>query len=174
MELKDSKTFENLKTALQGEALAHLKYQFYKSKIAETSKDIEKHLDEIIHNEKEHGKIWFKLLNEGEIPDDITNLQDAIKGELYEHKEMYPKFAQEAFDEGFDKIGELFNYISEIEGQHADEFCEILINIQNEQLFKDEEEWPWICLNCGHIYYGKNAPEICPVCQHPKKYFVRD
>mgnify|MGYP003296610721 CR=1 FL=1 len=174
MNFKESKTYKNLETALQGEALAHLKYQFYKSKLANTSRGWEKYLDEIVHNEKEHGKIWFKLLHDGEVPDDITNLKDAIKGELTEHKEMYPNFAQVAFDEGFDNIGKLFNLVAEIEGQHADELCEILIKIQNEQLFEDDEEWGWICLNCGHIHYGTKAPEICPVCNHPQKYFVRD
>lgn len=174
MKFEESETYKNLEKALQGEALAHLKYQFYRSKLAKSSKGIEKHLDEIVHNEKEHGKIWFKLLHGGEVPDDITNLKDAIKGELNEHKEMYPHFAEVAFKEGFDEIGELFNYVSAIEGEHADSFCEILINIENEQLFKDEEEWDWICLNCGFIHEGTSAPEICPVCKHPQKYFVRD
>lgn len=174
MELRDSKTFENLEAAFQGEAMAHLKYQFYKSRLSNTSKDIENHLEEIVHNEKEHGKIWFKLLHGGDIPNDVENLQDAIKGELTEHNKMYPEFAKVAYDEGFKEIGDLFNAVAAIEGQHADEFSEILINIENEQLFKDEEEWDWICLNCGHIHSGKNAPEICPVCQHPQKYFVRD
>ena len=174
MELKESKTFENLQTAFQGEAKAHLKYQFYRSKLGKLSKDVEKHLDEIIHNEKEHGKIWFKQIHGGEIPENIENLKDAIKGELMEHNEMYPKFAEIAYEEGFTEIGDLFNSVAAIEGQHADEFCEILNNIENEYLFEDDDEWDWICLNCGHIHIGKKAPEECPVCKHPKKYFTRD
>lgn len=174
MEFKNSETFKNLKTALQGEALAHLKYQFYRSKISNTSKDLEQHFDEIIHNEKEHAKIWFKLLNEGKVPDNKENLLDAINGETVEHKIMYPNFAKVAYDEGFNKIGDLFSAVAEIEGQHADEFSEMLKNIEEDRLFKDEEEWDWICLNCGHIYSGKEAPKKCPVCNHPQKYFVRD
>ena len=174
MDFKDSKTFKNLKKAFSGESEAHLKYQFYKSQLAKTSKDLEKHLDEIVHNEKEHGKIWFKLLHDGKLPDDVDNLLDAIKGEKEEYLNMYPEFAKVAFEEGYEKIGKLFEEVAKIEGQHAEEFSEILKNIQDEWLFKDEEEWGWICQNCGHIHYGKEAPEKCPVCDHPKKYFVRD
>ena len=174
MDFKKSKTYKNLETALQGEALAHLKYQFYRSQLSNTSKDIEKHLDEIVHNEKEHGKIWFKLLHDGQIPSDDENLLDAIQGEQYEHIKMYPEFAQDAYDEGFYEIGNLFDAIAEIEGQHKDEFEEIRLNLQKDNLFKDKEECFWICLNCGHIYVGKEAPEVCPVCNHPQKYFVRD
>ena len=174
MDFKESETYQNLKKAFAGEAEAHLKYQFYKSQLAKTSKDLEKHLGEIIHNEKEHGKIWFKLLHDGELPSDIENLLDAIKGENNEHNSLYPEFAKKAYEEGYKKIGELFDAVAEIEGQHSDEFEEILNNIKDKILFEDEEEQAWICQNCGHIHYGKTAPEECPVCNHPKKYFVRD
>lgn len=173
MDFKESKTYKNLEKAFEGEAKAHLKYQFYKSKIANTSKELENLLDEIVHNEKEHGKIWFKLLHNGEVPTDEENLQDAITGELMECKEMYPNFAKIAYEEGFNEIGDLFTAISKIEGQHAQEFSVILENIEKDYLFSDEEEVNWICLNCGHIYYGKHAPDECPVCKHPQKYFVR-
>ena len=173
MKFEESKTYKNLETALQGEALAHLKYQFYKSKLSNTSKKLENILNEIIHNEKEHGKIWFKLLHNGDVPDDKENLRDAISGELMEHEEMYPMFAKKAYEEGFDEIGDLFSSVAEIEGQHAHEFSVILENIEKDYLFSDEEEVNWICLNCGHIYYGKHAPDECPVCKHPRKYFVR-
>lgn len=174
MDFKESETYKNLETALQGEALAHLKYQFYRSKLANISKDLEKKLDEIIHNEKEHGKIWFKLLNDNEIPNDEINLLDAINGETIEHKIMYPNFAQIAYDEGFKEIGDLFNAVAIIEGQHADEFSEILTNFRENKLFSSNQKIAWRCLNCGHIYYGEEAPNECPICKHPKKYFVRD
>lgn len=169
-----SKTQKNLKKALQGEALAHLKYQFYRSQLSKTSKDLAKHLDEIIHNEKEHGKIWFKLLNNDKIPNDQINILNAIDGEIYEHISMYPKFAEEAYEEGFDHIGKLFEGVATIEGQHAEEFDEMLKWLSSKKLFKDDEEWGWLCLNCGHIHYGKEAPKNCPICNHPQIYFVRD
>ena len=175
MSFKDSKTFKNLEEAFAGEAKAHLKYQFYKSQLGKTSNDLENHLDEIVHNEKEHGKIWFKLLHDGALPNDVENIIDAIKGELQEHIEMYPRFALIAKDEGYEDIGELFDYVAKIEGQHAEEFDEMLKSIEQQNLFKDDDEdCAWICLNCGHIHYGKTAPEECPVCKHPQKYFVRD
>ena len=175
MNLEESKTYKNLETALQGEALAHLKYQFYRSKIANTSKDLENKLDEIVHNEKEHGKIWFKLLHNDEVPDNIINLIDAVHGEIYEHEKMYPEFAKIAYEEGFDEIGDLFTGVAKIEGQHAEEFMSIRNDIDDDILFiENNKEQKWKCLNCGHIYIGKEAPEICPICQHPRKYFVRD
>lgn len=173
MNFEQSETYKNLQKAFEGEAKAHLKYQFYKSKIANISKELESLLDEIIHNEKEHGKIWFKLLHSGEIPTDEENLQDAITCELMEYNEMYPNFAKIAYEEGFKEIGDLFTAVSKIESQHADEFSVILENIEKGYLFSDEEEVNWICLNCGYIYYGKHAPDECLVCKHPRKYFVR-
>lgn len=174
MDLKDSKTFENLQKALQGEALAHLKYQFYKSQLGKTSKVVENILNEIIHNEKEHGKIWFKLLYGGKLPSDEENLLDAIKGETNEAKEMYPEFAKVAYEEGFDDIGKLFEWVADIEEQHSDEFSIILKYLENEKLFKDDQPVFWRCLNCGHIHLGSEAPKECPVCNHPQKYFIRD
>lgn len=173
MKFEESKTYKNLETALQGEALAHLKYQFYRSKIANTSKDLENKLDEIVHNEKEHGKIWFKLLHDGEVPDNIINLIDAVHGEVHEHEKMYPEFAQIAYDEGFDDIGNLFNSVAKIEGQHAQEFLNIGNNIDDDIIFNESKPIQWKCLNCGHIIVGKSALNECPVCKHPQKYFVR-
>lgn len=174
MVFKSSLTEKNLEKALQGEALAHLKYQFYRSLLGQTSVELGNILDEIIHNEKEHGKIWFKLLNGGEIPDNITNLLDAIKKENEEHIEMYPEFARIAREEGFEDIAELFEGVSEIEGNHKNKFTEILKNIKEDNLFEDEKEQKWKCLNCGHIHYGTKAPLECPICKHPLKYFIRD
>lgn len=172
--LKGTYTYNNLMKAFEGEAKAHLKYQFYKSKIAQYSKEFEEEFEEIIHNEKEHGKIWFKYLHEGEIPNDIENLKDAMMGENYEYLEMYPEFARIAREEGFEDIAEAFENVGIIEGNHRDKFSEILNNIEKEKVFDREESHYWKCKNCGHIVYDKNAPLICPVCDHPQKYFVCD
>lgn len=169
MKFEDSKTKQNLSLALQGEALAHLKYQFYRSKIADISKELEQEFDEIIHNEKEHGKIWFKYLHNGEVPDNEVNLLDAISGEMHEFSEMYPKFSEEAYDEGFDEIGELFLRVSKIEGQHAKKFKKMKEEIENDSLFKGERRWK--CLNCGYTLDTTDALQECPVCKHPQKYF---
>lgn len=173
MDFKESETYKNLQTALQGEALAHLKYQFYKSQMSNISKDVENKMNEIIHNEKEHGKIWFKLLHEG-MPDEETNLKDAMDGERHEFLSMYPDFAQVAYKEGYDNIGKLFEEIAIIEGQHLSEFSSILTDKQLDYFFNDDEEQEWKCLNCGYIHVGESAPEKCPICDHPQKYFTRD
>lgn len=174
MELKGSKTEECLKKALQGEALAHLKYQFYKSMLSKFTTEYDIILDEIIHNEKEHGKIWFKQLHNGGIPSNTINIMDAIDGEAYEFETMYPDFAEIAFEEGFEEIGNLFSSIASIEGNHMDTFQSILDAIELGDMFynTDDEDTNWKCSNCGHILTSKNAPSECPVCKHPKKYFV--
>lgn len=173
--IKGTITEENLKTALQGEALAHLKYQFYKSKISDFSKDFENKLDEIVHNEKEHAKIWFKLLHEGQIPDNEDNLLDAMLGEKYEAEEMYPEFARIAREEGFDEIAELFEAVANVESNHEFEFSVLKKAVEDESLiFNDDNlNTHWKCLNCGHIVIGGLAPDVCPVCNHPQKYFVK-
>ena len=173
MNLKGSKTEKNLFEALQGEALAHLKYQFYRSKISNYSKEYEAILDEIVHNEKEHGKIWFKQLHDGEIPSDVENLLDAYIGEKHEHIEMYPHFSRVAKEEGFDEIARLFNEVAKIEGKHMEKFDELLNNIKDENTFVSDNEVEWKCLNCGYIYDGNEAMDECPVCKHPRKYFVK-
>lgn len=173
--LKGSRTEENLKTALQGEALAHLKYQFYRSKISEFSKDFEAKLDEIVHNEKEHGKIWFKLLHDGAVPNDSVNLLDAMLGEKYEAEEMYPEFARIAREEGFEEIAELFEGVAEIEANHESEFEVMKKCVEDESfVFSDDNlDTRWKCLNCGYVVVGGFPPEVCPVCSHPRKYFVK-
>lgn len=173
MKIENSKTKQNLEAALQGEALAHLKYQFYRSKISNTSKELEKEFDEIIHNEKEHGKIWFKQLHNGEVPENIDNLKDAIAGELYEAHEMYLDFAFEADEEGFSDIAKLFIDIAAIEAKHAEKFEETLEKIEKNTLFEEKTPVEWKCLNCGHIIIREKPPETCPVCDHPQKYFVK-
>lgn len=178
MDLKGSKTEENLMKALQGEALAHLKYQFYKSKLVDVNKGYEHILDEIIHNEKEHGKIWFKTLHDGAVPDNITNLIDAIEGETYEANVMYKEFGDTAIEEGFKDIGELFHSVADIEAEHSHTF-EVMkyeVSKSDDLLYKsvNDEDTIWKCLNCGHIVKGKSAPLECPVCKHPMKYFVKE
>ena len=173
MKFEDSKTKQNLEQALQGEALAHLKYQFYKSKLADISKEIEQELEEIVHNEKEHGKIWFKKLHSGVIPDDITNLKDAIAGEQYEAYHMYLDFALDAEEEGYEDIAQLFRSIAAIEAKHSEKFQNILEKIETNTLFKEKTKVEWKCLNCGHIHIGEKPPETCPICNHPQKYFTK-
>lgn len=171
--LKNTKTERNLKEALQGEALAHLKYQFYRSKISDYSKEYEQIFDEIVHNEKEHGKIWFKMLNEGTVPDNMSNLMDAYIGERKEHIEMYPYFSRVAEEEGFIEISRLFHEIGEIEGKHMETFKKMMADIGNETTFSSEDTVIWKCLNCGYQYGGKEAIEECPICKHPQKYFIK-
>lgn len=173
MDLKGSKTEENLKKALQGEALAHLKYQFYKSMLSKYTTEFDNLFDEIIHNEKEHGKIWFKQLHEGVVPDNNVNLEDAIAGELFEHTSMYPEYSAIAEEEGFLEISKLFYLIGEIEGEHAKEFERIFQEINQDSFKSNDMDTRWKCSNCGHIFIGKNAPKECPVCKHPLKYFKK-
>lgn len=173
--IKGTRTEENLKEAVKGEALAHLKYQFYKSQISNLSKEYEQILDEIVHNEKEHGKIWFKVLQDGAISSNIDNLTDAIAGEMYECTGMYVHFGEIAREEGFDDIADLFEQVAKIECNHANKFTELKNNIKDGRLFENlnDKETNWKCLNCGHIVTSDIAPEICPVCNHPQKYFKR-
>ena len=173
MNFEESKTKECLEKALQGEALAHLKYQFYKSTISNYSKEYESIFKEIIHNEKEHGKIWFKKLHDGSVPNNLDNLFDAIQGETYEHLEMYPKFSEIAKEEGYDEISELFSEIAKIEGYHSKEFERLRNEIQEKENFKSDENTIWKCLNCGFKYEGDEALDECPVCSHPQKYFIK-
>ena len=174
MDLKGSETEKNLETALQGEAVAHLKYLFYKSKISNYSKEYEQILDEIAHNEKEHCKIWFKQLHDGNIPDDLENLLDAYLGEKYEHLEMYPHFSRVAKEEGFDEISRLFGEVALIEGYHMRQFQELKEQIENNVTFDSPlVTVTWKCLNCGYQYLGDKALDECPICNHPKKYFVK-
>ncbi len=170
-DLKGTKTEKNLMDAFAGESQARNKYTYYASKAKKDGyEQIANIFLETANNEKEHAKIWFKLLNDG-IADTKANLADAAGGERYEWTEMYAGFAKEAREEGFIDIAVLFESVAKIEKDHEERYNALLSNIEKEKVFKAEEKLAWICLNCGHIHYGSAAPEICPVCDHPKAYF---
>lgn len=173
MELKGSKTEKNLWEAFAGESKARNKYTYYASKARkEGYEQVAAYLEETAFNEKEHAKIWYKLLMEtGEIRDTEWNLQDCIDGEHYEWTEMYAQFAKEAKEEGFAKIAFLFEKVAGIEKHHEERFRKLLGNIKEGIVFSRDGDRIWVCANCGYIHVGKFAPEKCPVCAHPKAYF---
>lgn len=171
MELKGSQTEKNLLTAFAGESQARNKYTYYASKAKkEGYEQIAAIFEETAANEKEHAKIWFKQLNGGEIPSTIDNLKAAIEGETYEYEDMYADFAKTAKEEGFDQIAKLFEMVGEIEKHHAERYKILLENINEDKVFHRDEERIWICRNCGHVYYGKDALKVCPVCNHPESF----
>ena len=172
MELKGSKTEKNLMAAFVGESQAHTKYLYYASKAKKDGYvQMANLFEETALNEKEHAKIWFKLLHEGEVPDTMTNLKDAASGENYEWTDMYANFAKEAREEGFTKIAALFELVAKIEKEHEERYRKLLKNIEDGVVFSKENDTVWQCANCGHIIIGKKAPKICPVCDHPQSYF---
>ncbi len=169
--LKGSRTEANLMAAFAGESQARNKYTYYASKAKKDGfEQIAAIFTETANNEKEHAKIWFKLLHEG-IQDTLTNLKDAAAGENYEWTEMYADFARVAKEEGFDHIAYLFEEVGKIEKEHEERYKALVSNIENDTVFKKDSEQVWICANCGHIHVGTAAPEVCPVCAHPKAYF---
>ena len=171
MELKGSKTEENLKTAFAGESQARNKYTYFASKAKkEGYEQIAAIFLETADNEKEHAKIWYKLLNDG-ISSTEENLKAAAEGENYEWTDMYDGFAKTAREEGFENIAKLFEGVGAIEKEHEARYNKLLENLREEKVFKKEVPTMWICRNCGHIHYGDSAPEVCPVCAHPKAYF---
>ena len=171
-DLKGTKTEQNLMTAFAGESQARNKYTYYASKAKkEGYEQIAELFTETANNEKEHAKIWFKLLHDGDVPDTITNLEDAANGENYEWTDMYDTFAKEAREEGFDRIAYLFEAVGQIEKEHEARYLKLLENVKNGLVFSKDGDTIWQCANCGHICIGKNAPEVCPVCSHPKAYF---
>ena len=171
MELKGSKTEANLRAAFAGESEARNKYTYYASKAKkEGYEQIAALFTETANNEKEHAKIWFKLLNDG-IQDTVTNLKDAAAGENYEWTDMYANFAKEAREEGFDYIADLFEGVAAIEKEHEERYRKLLANIEQGIVFSRDGDMIWQCANCGHIHIGKKAPEVCPVCAHPQAYF---
>ena len=174
MELKGSRTEQNLMTAFAGESQARNKYTYYASEAKKAGYTVIADIfEETAGNEKEHAKIWFKLLHDGKVPDTATNLLDAAAGENYEWTEMYAEFAKTAKEEGFDHIAYLFEAVGKIEKEHEERYRAVLEKLNAETIFVSEEVQVWICTNCGHIHVGKKAPEMCPVCQHPKSYFQK-
>lgn len=170
--IKGTKTEANLQTAFAGESQARNKYTYYASAARkEGYVQIAKFFEETAGNEKEHAKIWFKLLHDGEVPSTEQNLKDAAAGENYEWTEMYAQFAKEAREEGFTRIAALFEMVGKIEKEHEARYNKLLSNLKNGAVFTRGDECMWICSNCGHIHFGKNAPKVCPVCAHPQAYF---
>ena len=171
-ELKGSKTEANLMAAFSGESQARNKYTYYASKAKnEGYEQISAIFTETANNEKEHAKIWFKLLHDGAVPNTITNLKDAAAGENYEWTDMYAGFAKEAKAEGFDQIANLFEAVGKIEKEHEERYLALLKNLEDGLVFKRDATVTWQCANCGHIHSAANAPEVCPVCNHPQAYF---
>lgn len=172
MNLEGTKTQANLMAAYAGESEATNKYTYYASKAKKDGfVQISKLFEETAGNEREHAKIWFKLLHNGTVADTATNLKDAAGGENYEWTEMYPQFAKEAEEEGFTEIAALFRMVAEIEKEHEQRYLKLLENVEQGLVFSRDGERIWKCSNCGHIVIGKETPEVCPVCSHPKAYF---
>ena len=172
MELKGSKTEKNLMEAFAGESQARNKYTYFASKAKkEGYEQIAAIFQETADNEKEHAKLWFKLLNGGEVPTTIENLKAAADGENFEWTDMYERMAKEAKEEGFDRIAYLFDAVGKIEKEHEERYRKLLENVENGTVFEAGEVKIWKCRNCGHIVVGTKAPEVCPVCTHPRSYF---
>ena len=172
MELKGSKTEKNLMEAFAGESQARNKYTYFASKAKkEGYEQIAAIFQETADNEKEHAKLWFKLLNGGEIGTTEENLKAAAEGENYEWTDMYERMAKEASEEGFDHIAYLFDGVAKIEKEHEERYKKLLENVKDGKVFEAGEIKIWKCRNCGHIVVGTKAPEICPICAHPKAYF---
>ena len=171
MELKGSKTEANLMAAFAGESQARNKYTYYASKAKkEGYEQIAAIFEETANNEKEHAKLWFKELHNGEVPSTLENLKDAASGENYEWTNMYKEFAEVARSEGFNEIARLFEGVGEIEKHHEERYMKLVDNIENNLVFEKGEEKIWTCRNCGHIYKGKKALKVCPICKHPESY----
>ena len=172
MNIKGTKTEANLWAAFAGESQARNKYSYYASKAKRDGyEQIAALFEETAANEKEHAKIWFKLLHGGSIPSTIENLKDGAAGENYEWTDMYAGYAVTAREEGLDDIATLFEEVAKIEREHEERYLKLLANIEGGIVFSRDGEMIWKCRNCGHIVVGKNAPDVCPVCAHPQSYF---
>ncbi|MDD3920573.1 MAG: rubrerythrin family protein [Eubacteriales bacterium] len=171
-ELKGTQTEANLQDAFAGESKARNKYTYYASKARKDGYvQIANLFEETANNEKEHAKIWFKLLHGGEVAGTEDNLLDAAEGENYEWTDMYVRMAEQAREEGFTQIAALFDGVAKIEKTHEERYRKLLANIQGGLVFSRDGDQVWQCINCGHIVIGKKAPELCPVCKHPKAFF---
>ena len=171
-ELKGTKTEKNLQEAFAGESQARNKYTYWASKAKKDGYvQIAAIFEETANNEKEHAKMWFKLLEGGAIKSTPENLEAAANGENFEWTDMYARMAQEAREEGFDEIAEKFEGVAKIEKEHEERYRKLLDNINKERVFSKDDDVIWQCSNCGHIVIGKKAPDECPVCNHPQSYF---
>ena len=171
-DIKGTKTEKNLQEAFAGESMARNKYTYYASKAKkEGYEQIAALFLETANNEKEHAKIWFKLLHDSDVTDTATNLLDAAQGENYEWTDMYDRMAKEAREEGFDRIAYLFEAVGKIEKEHEERYRKLLANIEEGVVFSKENDVVWQCVNCGHIVIGKKSPKMCPVCEHAQSYF---
>ena len=171
-ELKGTKTEQNLKEAFAGESMARNKYSYFASKAKKDGYvQIAAIFEETAANEKEHAKMWFKLLEGGAIKSTPENLAAAANGENFEWTDMYARMAKEAREEGFDEIAEKFEGVAKMEKEHEARYRKLLDNIEKERVFSKDGDVIWQCSNCGHIVIGKKAPEECPVCNHPQAYF---
>ncbi len=172
MELKGSKTEQNLLTAFAGESQARNKYTYYASQAKkEGYEQIAAIFMETAENEKEHAKMWFKALHDGKVPSTLQNLKDAADGENFEWTDMYKKMAEEAREEGFLRIAAQMEGVAAIEKHHEERYRKLAENIEKNEVFEKLTDTMWICRNCGHLYFGKKAPAVCPVCAHPQAYF---
>ena len=172
MELRGSKTEQNLMTAFAGESQARNKYTYFASKARKDGyEQIAAIFEETANNEKEHAKMWFKELNGGSIPDTAANLLAAAEGENYEWTDMYQDFAKTAKEEGFDQLAYLFEGVAQIEKEHEERYRKLLENVEGDLVFSKDGDKIWKCRNCGHIVIGKDAPKVCPICAHPQSYF---
>jgi rubrerythrin len=171
-ELKGTKTEKNLMEAFAGESKAHTKYSYYASKARKDGyEQIAAIFEETSHNEKEHAKLWFKLLHGGDMPDTMANLRDAADGENYEWTDMYERMAVDAEEEGFSAIAKRFRAVADIERLHEERYRRLLQNIEEGIVFSRDGDRVWVCRNCGHIVIGPKAPAACPVCAHPQSFF---
>ncbi len=174
MELKGSRTEANLLAAFAGESQARNKYDYAASQAKkEGYEQIASIFEETARNEKEHAKMWLKLVNGGKIGSTSENLKAAAEGENYEHTDMYKEFAQVAREEGFNDIADLFEGVGAIEKEHEERYLSLLKSLESDMVFKSEEETIWVCRNCGHVYRSKEALDVCPICKHGKAYQER-
>lgn len=169
---KSSKTWKNLEAAFAGESQAAIKYQYFASRAKKDGyEQISSIFDETSHNEKEHAKIWYKFLHGGEVAGTAANLEAAAEGENYEWTSMYENFANEAREEGYDEIATKFEEVAGIEKTHEARYLKLHNEVENDIVFKSEDVTVWKCRNCGYVFTGKEAPEVCPVCSHPRAFF---
>ncbi len=172
MDFENSQTKKNLEAAFAGESQAHTKYRYYASKAKKDGYvQISNIFTETAGNEAEHAKLWFKYLHDGAVPDTLTNLKDAAAGENFEWTEMYEDFAKTADEEGFSEIAEKFRGVGAVEKAHEERYQKLAARVEAGEAFTHEGVKVWKCLNCGHLHVGPEAPEVCPVCNHPRSYF---